>query len=94
LKRIITFIVLFLLFELGYTQVVPNNNPLFDDSEVARIDITINPAYLQTILQPGNEESNTEYPATFSFTSSKFTALIDNVGFRLRGNTSRYAKKK
>lgn len=94
MKRIITFIVLFLLFELGYTQVVPNNNPLFDDSEVARIDITINPAYLQTILQPGNEESNTEYPATFSFTSSKFTALIDNVGFRLRGNTSRYAKKK
>ncbi|HDP74560.1 MAG TPA: hypothetical protein ENN49_01570 [Bacteroidales bacterium] len=78
----------------GYTQAVSDNNPLFDDSEVARIDITINPAYLQSILQAGNEESNTEYPATFRFTSSKFTAVIENVGFRLKGNTSRYAKKK
>lgn len=94
LKRVFTFVGLLLFFVKGYTQVLSENNPLFDDSEVARIDITINPAYLQTILQPGNEESNTEYPATFSFTSSKFTAAIDNVGFRLRGNTSRYAKKK
>ncbi|MEW5845347.1 MAG: CotH kinase family protein [Bacteroidota bacterium] len=94
MERIFTFAGLLLLFVNGYTQVVSDNNPLFDDSEVARIDITINPAHLQTILQPGNEESYTEYPATFSITSSKFTAVVENVGFRLRGNTSRYAKKK
>lgn len=93
-KRFFFLLGLPLLVLTGYTQGVVENNPLFDDSEVARIDITINPTYLQSILQAGNEERNTEYPATFSFTSSNFTAVVENAGFRLRGNTSRYAQKK
>ncbi|MBC7124086.1 MAG: CotH kinase family protein, partial [Bacteroidales bacterium] len=93
-KRFFFLFGLPLLVLTGYAQGVVENNPLFDDSEVARVDITINPTYLQSILQAGNEESNTEYPTTFSFTSSKYTAVVENAGFRLRGNTSRYAQKK
>jgi len=65
---------------------------VFDDHEVPRVDITIVPILLQQILD--NPESNEEYPATFIFTHSMVTDTIEEVGFRLRGNTSRSADKK
>ena len=46
------------------------------------------------MLNQDSLESNNEYPAYFIYETSTFTDTIDSVGFRLRGNTSRYAGKK
>ncbi len=83
-----------LIWSHAFGQTDDATHPFFIDNEVPRIDIIINTNYLQAILQSGNEQSNTEYPASFTFTSTKETIQVDNVGFRLRGNTSRYARKK
>lgn len=94
MKKIFSLVFILFLVINVFAQTTNNFNPLYDDSEVPRVDITINPEYLQIILQPGNEESNIEYPATFQFKSTKYSIRVENIGFRLRGNTSRYAKKK
>lgn len=78
----------------SFAQYFPESGPVFDDSSVPTIDIYINPTYLDQILAPGNESSTTDYPASFVFTSGGKTESVTNVGFRLRGNTSRYSQKK
>lgn len=65
---------------------------LYDDSEVARIDITIDPVSLEWIYQ--NVQSDSEFVATFHFQNSHINEIVDSIGFRLRGNTSRDAQKK
>ena len=72
----------------------PDNGPLFDNSTLARVDITIHPDSLALILEEGNEQSDHEYMATFTFTRGDYSKTIDSIGFRLRGNTSRYSAKK
>ena len=57
-----------------------------------RIDITINPDTLDWIYN--NPESDIEFHAVFVFDNGTVHDTIDPVGFRLRGNTSRYSKKK
>ena len=72
----------------------PSPGDVFDDSTVPRIDIEIEEVLLGFILNPDNEESNTEYPAIFYFTRDGIVDTVENVGFRLRGNTSRSSGKK
>lgn len=72
----------------------PEPGHVFDDSTVPRVDISIEAALLSFILDPNNQDSNTEYPATFYFTRENEIDTVENVGFRLRGNTSRAAAKK
>ncbi len=79
----------------------PNNDPnyvasqvIFDDKSLPTIQITIDPADLAEILRPGNEQSNTYYPAILHFTNHLIDDTITTVGLRLRGNTSRYSAKK
>ncbi|MGB1242563.1 MAG: hypothetical protein ACPG49_08580, partial [Chitinophagales bacterium] len=69
-------------------------HPLFDDSNVPRIDIEIAPVDLQAIF--AFPESNTEYSIIFTYTNGMDSeeTILENVGFRLRGNTSRNAAKK
>jgi hypothetical protein len=62
--------------------------------EITDIYISIDADSLDLILAPGNEESDHEYPATFIFHNSFTHDTVANVGFRLRGNTSRYSQKK
>lgn len=70
----------------------PGKDYVFEDSYVPKIDISIEPEYLEAIFaDPG---SNTEYPADFIFTTPAGSDTVTNVGFRLRGNTSRNAAKK
>jgi len=77
-----------------FTQnLFPDNNFLYSDESVARIDITINPDYLQIITE-GDLSSDIEYPANFKMTRGSDVKMSDNVGFRLRGNTSRKSMKK
>ena len=70
----------------------PPNVPLFDSAVVARVDITINPDTLEWIY--ANVDSDIEFHATFKFNNGTINETVGNVGFRLRGNTSRYSQKK
>jgi spore coat protein CotH len=71
---------------------IPDDGPVFKDSIVPRIDILINPDTLQWIYE--NVESTTEFHAVFIFNNSELIDTVENVGFRLRGNTSLYSAKK
>ncbi len=72
----------------------PDSGPVFVDTEVPRIDLFLSSSDLATLLASGNEYSDTEYSGRFIFKSSEETDTIENVGIRLRGNTSRVSQKK
>ncbi|HRN26237.1 MAG TPA: CotH kinase family protein [Ignavibacteriaceae bacterium] len=65
---------------------------LYDDSQVARVDITIDPAVLEWLYQ--NVQSDSEFVASFHYQNAFINETVDSIGFRLRGNTSRDAAKK
>ena len=79
---------------LIHAQNFPENGYVFNDTEIPVINITIAPDSLEQLLASGNEYSNHEYPAVFNFESSEINETVENVGFRLRGNTSRTSAKK
>lgn len=86
-------LICFLLTQYVTAQpVFPENGQLYTDTTVPRIDITINPDTLNWIYN--NPESDREFHAVFEFNNGTVNDIIDPVGFRLRGNTSRYSKKK
>ena len=65
---------------------------LYDDSQVARVDITIEPAALEWLYN--KVQSDSEFVATFQYQNAYINETVDSIGFRLRGNTSREAAKK
>ena len=65
---------------------------VYDDSEMAIIEITVDPENLIWIYE--NVESDSFHLATIHFQNGYIDEIIDSVGFRLRGNTSRNAQKK
>lgn len=87
------FLCLFGLVSIG--QIVhPSNSYAFLQDEVAEVRITIHPDSLNLLLDNNNLTSNHEYPVVFKYITSTGIDSMVNVGFRLRGNTSRYAAKK
>lgn len=70
----------------------PDDEEIYRDDVVARVDIHINPDTLDWIYD--NVESNIEWRATFIFNNGTIHDTIENIGFRLRGNTSRQSAKK
>ncbi len=94
LRLILPVILLYSSAPISCQDRFPNAGLLFDNSSIARVDIAIDPDSLGVILTEGNEDSDHEFMATFTFTRGNFTQTIDSVGFRLRGNTSRYSGKK
>lgn len=71
----------------------PENNLAFLQDEVAEVRITIAPNDLTTLLGD-SLHSDYHFPATFYYSSSTYSDTIQNVGFRVRGNTSRNSGKK
>ena len=65
---------------------------VYDDSEMAIIEITVDPEDLIWIYE--NVDSDSFHLATIHFQNGYIDEIIDSVGFRLRGNTSRNAQKK
>lgn len=65
---------------------------LYDDSQVARVDLTIDPAAIEWLYN--NVQSDSEFVATLHFQNAYINETVENIGFRLRGNTSRNAEKK
>ncbi|MFN5318076.1 MAG: CotH kinase family protein [Bacteroidia bacterium] len=88
-------VILALLTKSVCAQVLqPDYGFVFPQNEVAVVKITVNPDTLALLLELGQQGSEHEFPATFRFESSGLTQTIQNVGFRLRGNTSLNAAKK
>ena len=65
---------------------------VFDDSQVTRVDITIDPAAIIWLYQ--NVNSDSEFVASLHFQNAYINETVDSIGFRLRGNTSRNSQKK
>ena len=93
MRLIICSFFIVLLGSVNAQLVHPANTSAFLQDEVAEVRITINPQALNSILVD-SVDANYEYPATFVYHSSVWNDSITNVGFRLRGNTSRHAAKK
>ncbi|NQX91030.1 MAG: CotH kinase family protein, partial [Flavobacteriales bacterium] len=93
---VVTFLfVCFAIATWSQNQVsVPAYNDLFLQDEVAVVRIIIDEDSLNTLLEQENWFENHEYPAQFIYTTSFSSDTVNNVGFRLRGNTSRNADKK
>ncbi|KAA3634031.1 MAG: T9SS C-terminal target domain-containing protein [Bacteroidetes bacterium] len=72
----------------------PDPGEVFRDDVVPRIDIIIPENSLDAIYAPGNEQSDFEWMADFIFDNGTIRDTVENIGFRLRGNTSRYSDKK
>ena len=95
MKKIATiFILLLTVITFKGQPIFPEDGPLFKDNIVPRIDITLNPDTLIWLYQQENLESDIEYTAQFIFDNGEVRDTIFPVGFRLRGNTSRYSQKK
>jgi spore coat protein CotH len=86
-----TYLVLVLLLH-AYLFAQDESWKLYDDSNVARVDITIDPDTLEWIYN--NVESEIEHYAFFHFQNNLINESVDSIGFRIRGNTSRYSAKK
>ncbi|MCB0546943.1 MAG: CotH kinase family protein [Phaeodactylibacter sp.] len=87
-----------LFFLIGHSSFSQNPFPepglVYRDDIVPRIDIFLPPDSLAIMLAPGNETSDYHWHATYVFDNGSIRDTVENVGFRLRGNTSRYAAKK
>jgi len=95
MKRILLFaLLLFIISEVNSQPIFPENGPLYKDDVVPRIDITIDPDTLNWLYQEENLESDIEFSARFIFANGDIKDTVEPVGFRLRGNTSRYSQKK
>ena len=91
--RVLLFL-LFFKFSFAFGQLVhPANNDAFLQDEVAFVYIQIAPSDLNLILTDSLYADH-EFPATFRYLSSTIDETVANVGFRLRGNTSRNSAKK
>lgn len=69
-----------------------SQNTLFDDTRVSSVCVEISPDSLDWILK--NVKSDRYFGARFIYDDGTRRDTIENAGFRLRGNTSRYSKKK
>ena len=77
----------------GQSITHPANNRAFLQNEIAEIHISITTSDLTTLLVDSLYTDH-HFPATFYYYSSSYNDSIQNVGFRVRGNTSRGADKK
>lgn len=67
---------------------------IFDDTVIAEVHVEIDSVSLNNLLHPDSLYNNTEYPASFIFKKGIEIDTLLNIGFRLRGNTSRASQKK
>jgi spore coat protein CotH len=91
---IIPGIIFLLTIQIKAQTYFPENGELYIDTTVPRIDISVDPDTLAWLYEWDNLESDIEYTASFVFDNGNVKDTIYPVGFRLRGNTSRYSQKK
>jgi len=93
-KRFITisFFIFYWILVVYAQPDLPPNGEVYRDDIVPRVDILIHPDSLELLYE--DVESYHEFPAVFIFNNGNVHDTIENIGFRLRGNTSRYSQKK
>lgn len=85
-------IILLLLYPLfTYSQSL-GDNPLFDQGRVNSVFISIDPDSLNQLYT--DVLSDHEYSVQFVYDDGQSYDTLEQTGFRLRGNTSRYSAKK
>lgn len=94
LLKTISFVFTFLVFSSLSAQFFPDRGVVFNDQIVPRIDIFIDADSLAQMLNNGNVWADHEYPADFFWNDGIHKDTLLQVGFRLRGNTSRVSAKK
>ena len=92
IKKILVLICCFTTVFLPAQNPFPKLAPVFQDDIVPKVNILIAQDSLNEIIT--NIFSNREYAATFIFDNGEEQDTVENIGFRLRGNTSRGAQKK
>ncbi len=88
------FILFFISINIFSQNLFPDPGQVFRDNVVPKINILIPADSLDVMLASGNEESNYHWHATFIFDNGEIMDTLENIGFRLRGNTSRFSEKK
>ena len=97
ISKFILRVFFFFLIAIGsaFTSVNDESWKIFDDASVGEVKIIINPIFLNFILNPANAESDSLFPATFIYKNAVIPSdTLYNIGFRIRGNTSRQSAKK
>lgn len=94
LKHFFTLLILVAITTTFAQTIHPSNGLVYDNTSVSRIYVTINPDSLAFMLHPDSLESDHEYPADIIFKRGNVSDTVLHVGFRLRGNTSRFSAKK
>ena len=94
LKILCALVVALLAFSLCGQTPFPNPGKVFNDEILPKIYIEISPADFAEIIDPDNIGSEVHYPATIIFDNGTNPDTLENVGMRLRGNTSQGAQKK
>jgi len=93
MKTIISVLIFVFISTTIFSQnLFPVIGKIYNDKLVPRIDITILPEDLDALYN--DVYSNIEYHAVFQFSDGTISETMNNVGFRLRGNTSRVSAKK
>ena len=89
-------IVFFVLFDFSYSQNIDSDlNSVFIEDDLIRIDVTMNQTSLDSLLN--SNVYNTPdllYHSSIEVTISNQVYSLNDVGIRLRGNTSLTAPKK
>lgn len=75
-------------------QIRPDDGYIFDQTIVPKIEVYLPQDSLDNMLLPNNLSSNHEYLALCIISKGDARDTIENVGLRLRGNSSRVADKK
>ena len=93
IKSVIRYTISFLSFIIPlFAQGYDESWKLYDDTQVAEVQITVDPSHLQWLYN--NVESDSLFYAKFYFKNKYIEETVDSIGFGLRGNTSRYSQKK
>lgn len=92
-QNLYKIILIFLLYftNISYTQ-NDESWKIYDDSEIAVIKIYMDENDLAFMFE--NPNSDSMHIAAVSFKNSQIDEVIDSVGVRIRGNTSRESNKK
>jgi hypothetical protein len=89
-----TFTFSLIFIQLCLNAQLPEYGQAFLQNEVASIYITIDADSIDAVLSQENWGNDREFPASFRYESSFQNDTVEEIGFRLRGNTSLQAGKK
>jgi spore coat protein CotH len=92
--RVLFVFFIFLSFSVLAQQPLPPFGSAFRQDLVATVRISIHPDTLALLLHPDNWGNERMFPAQFQYQAGQSTQTVQQVGFRLRGNTSMAAQKK